>query len=836
VTFRRVEPVEIRLPKFGVLRGRVVNEAGQGVSDALVRIARGWSPMTVRTGRDGRFTAPDMPLDSIVVEVKARGFARFPWWRTRREKSVFVSEQDAQRELIIVLRRPVSVEGRVVGGSGRRPVPGAVIRLHPRTPPDYSVYEAPELRTVADEAGRFSFEDVSPWTYTVTVTAPGWIAMGTSWTHGYAVRASPTDERFEIVVHPDEKPSPLELPLVAACAVSGSVLGPKDEPVAGAWVALGSTSGDVSKGTDYFREFLAWVRTDEAGRFEFRNLPRSTEWDIEAWRPGQTASERVRVQAPGAGYVLRLSEEGVIVAEVRDESGEIPPGVRAYVGRLPCLRDGPGRFRSRRLGVRTGYVVSAIAPGHDWARAKDVSVRPDQETVVELVLRRTVPEVPETPEPVKEKPVATGIVVDESGRPICDVLIWYGVHQLGSTDEDGRFRIVTPHAWPTSLTFSKRGLEAVEVADIGPGRTGIEVVIPDVGYIVGTVIDTKGRPCPGIRITATPMDEEALEARRQAVADGYAVADGSYRICVEARRPYALRVVCRDCLLTRFPDVVAGPLANVLTVPAWTVLDGRVVDADGKPAPRVTIRAHAERVHVDDHEFGGKFPFGGLGRTITDVRGRFRLPVFEETCTLELIPERAAQARMLVGRVRPAESGLEIVLTAASPISGRVVRADGSAPRGGGRVLAWREGRGRPYTAWFDREDPTFRFSRIPEGSYMLAALMGGWDEATLVPLPVQTGQTNVRLVIEGGKTVQGLVVGQDGRPLADRDLVVRRWTDETRLGLSMSVRTDARGMFTLGGFPAGANHLEIVFERGARARRFRAVAGGEPERIPLVR
>ncbi|HKC13032.1 MAG TPA: carboxypeptidase-like regulatory domain-containing protein, partial [Vicinamibacteria bacterium] len=158
------EGVEVRLSKGGVISGRVMDaRSGRPVRDAAIRAALsgdrprmvfgpGGDERQASSDADGHFELPGLAAGSYTVT------ATHPEWSDATEK---VELKEGAVAVDIRMNAGAAIVGVVVG-AGQRPVGGASVSL---TAPGGDPFG--EQGTVADDAGRFRLERLTPGRYSV---------------------------------------------------------------------------------------------------------------------------------------------------------------------------------------------------------------------------------------------------------------------------------------------------------------------------------------------------------------------------------------------------------------------------------------------------------------------------------------------------------------------------------------------------------------------------------------------------------------------------------------------------------------------------------------------
>lgn len=590
-----------------VIEGRVVDDRGAPVPSAAVDV-RCWRGewRTLQTDAEGRFAIPVMDEATVVV-ASAPGWA--PSGAALGERTMSVT---------LRLGRPRAVTGEVLAPDGG-PAEGVTLKL----------------MAVEPQQGR---DRRNQWVYLPErLTDP--LTTRTDGLGRYRIDGAPAGKVFLWLNDPRYLPNSIEVgagpgnaQMMPGCRIRGRIPGAGPD-AAGARVSTYSldTAGEQGRSA-----------MEADGSFLLPSLPPGEYW-VQAELPPAagkcTVGARVHVTAekPEAEVELALRPGGFVSGKVVDAATRAPrAGVRVGIIE-PGLPPGPNIIREVTTAEDGGFRLCAL-PGRctltvwdDAAlerRTTPVDVREGQEATVDLTIHTG--------------PSVSGHVVDADGRPAADVVVrarvWAGSRgHLAVTGGDGSFRIgglpeqceVALEAW--------RGEEGLTVPVVAkpPFPKGIRLQIGVLPQLVwtGRVVDTEGRPAPGVGVllaswrerkdvarnapedkpgAVTYVMRSAAQQEQESVTD----ADGRYRFVV-----HDLTATCTACIASGPCRALRGGepvgdtgaerrLSDLVVTPFHAMLEGRVLDARGKPAARATVL----------------WPLGASHRqTTTDSQGRFRL-------------------------------------------------------------------------------------------------------------------------------------------------------------------------------------------------------------------
>jgi hypothetical protein len=275
--------------------------------------------------------------------------------------------------------------------------------------------------------------------------------------------------------------------------------------------------------------------------------------------------------------------------------------------------------------------------------------------------------------------------------------------------------------------------------------------------------------------------------------------------------------------------VAAGTRDLRIVVEPGATIAGRVVDGEGRGLASVSVGA---RTPNDDFRAGVE--------TLKD--GTFTLVGLEDGATYTIVvdpsngPRNTGYASLQRPYVAAGTSGLEFVLQVGLTIAGVVVDGAG-VPRHGVEVAAMPVGTEDPYgPIGRTDQDGKFEIRGLQPGHFRLAIpqwyasglLLTGGDD-------VAAGASELRLTATDGAKIRGVVVDENGGPLAGVDVEA----DAARAGLRGGTwsRSRADGGFDLAGLVPDGVYDVSARQRGRVPAAQRGVAAGAAElRLVLER
>ena len=429
-----------------------------------------------------------------------------------------------------------------------------------------------------------------------------------------------------------------------------------------------------------------------------------------------------------------------ISGTVLDPRGRALPGVEVVCSRLSgrsratvagsssrAVTDDNGRFSLS--GLRAAEYVVETVERTGYVAARHNVTAPSEELVLVLYEAFDV--------------VASGIVTDDQGRRLSDVVVSTTDGTSTRTDTDGGYRLeIRVRKTPGSqlvLSAKKTGYaDRLKTVSAGSISNGITLDIPfrldevKVGTLAGELVDSEG---DGVAGESIHLESRLRSARYQTVS----TSDGSFLIeNVRTGDDYTARVHPTS----NYVDLVVDGIriaegSNRVVLELETIETGNLnitlAAADGAPLPdfAVLIRSQSARANT-------------LTAT-SDADGRFRATdvpvgeVFLETRTLpkvtvrglKLEPSQELSAKVSIG-------------VGDRTVRGRVTHPDGT-PAGGARVVvawSWR-------TEWLHSSLFQEALTR-EDGSFAVAGFGPGSCSITVSGVAIETARANFEIPTEG--------------------------------------------------------------------------------------
>ena len=570
---------KIVLDKARTLSGRVVDESGQPVAGAEVRVRLGvirnqcyyslaWDTgpdwLTTRTDAEGRYVFSQVPEHaSVFLVFTATGYARMqvPGDIFDPETALRIDEAVKQ----VVLPREATLRGKVVEKATGRPVGGVKLVADHRAKQGPI---SPTVATVTGEDGTFAIGGLLEGDYRVCVAGrakmPDWVAA--------PIMAKAT-------AAPAAGAATMELVkgAVVEVAVTDRRTG---RPIAGAAVEIspdqpGLQRADSVTGSDGIGRARVMpgkyaMNSIDAPRYVRENTHQPVE-------VGEGQTRRLEARLNGLALV-----EGTIL----DEAGGPVEGARVTLvhgGRLGDTTDAAGRFAIGWSPERaSGQNEIALVYQEERGLATAAAVPQDRRPTVTVHAGRNL----------------AGRVVDPEGKPVAgaDVMAtavvsqyWHAPWWRGAatTDRDGRYVLKTFPPEPKCkvlLSLSKKGYgpqgsmlgnEVAVALEDGKALTEAPDIVlePADQTISGIVVDAEGKPVAGAQVYAY-SDPVSMGSSfsTSVVASCVSGADGKFTLKGLVRKSYDVGATFPDGKGWAQAKVRAGEqdvrLAPAVTPPA----------------------------------------------------------------------------------------------------------------------------------------------------------------------------------------------------------------------------------------------------------------------------
>jgi len=390
------------------LSGRVVDEQGQGVAEALV-LAGSSADFPVeyhaRTQADGTFQLPDLPREGVLyLQARTGQHTAAPVKVTMPPAGPVELKVQAGKAL-----KGRVVDGETGQGIGNASIEGSQVLL--RTVGGFTVQTAMQLPGAeSDEDGFFEVPLREGGEVRLAVRAPGYAPA-----------------QRTVVLKEDEGPRLLVVQLARGFTLRGTVWESDGRPAVGVTVSAREAGERSPLRFAGSGEAPLAATTDGNGQFAIEGLPPG-KTIVEATSP-EGAQDRVTLEVTGDAEVeLRLAAPSSLEVRVVGPQGEPLPGAKvegAGRGELPAkLTDAAGVVRYEELPPGSYQVVASL---EGYAREYQVVTVGDRPSSVTLRLA-----------PGGE---VSGVVRGLSPQELARCQVWAGAARTQVSPADGTFRL-----------------------------------------------------------------------------------------------------------------------------------------------------------------------------------------------------------------------------------------------------------------------------------------------------------------------------------------------------------------------------------------------------------
>lgn len=808
---------DIRLRPGGTIRGTVTGEDGKPVEGAEVIAAmqNNWSPVSAKTTAEGKYELKDLPAGPLgYFRVDAKGFVPYPDPAANTNQGAGESlREGAVMQRDIVLRKGLAVKVTVKSEEGKA-IEGAEVLLFMARA--WSGEVRP-WRGVTDAEGKCEVTGMLPGVYLAVVRAAGYVQPGLG-SNPWDVMTSPESmpDAWKVTLMPDGNVS-REFVLSRGCSVSGRVLDAEGKPVPGATVSIDTgRTGDT-------------VYSDGEGRFTLDAVSPNHRAVVSASAPGHVdgSSEPFAVEpgAPVENIEVKLGIGGRITGVLRTRDGKALVG--AMVRWVPWKIDpndywsyqqfdsrerfpvrADGRFEIE--GVPEGDVtVRGDAEGYLPASDANVRVTGRQETGgIDLIL--SVPREIKGRVESQQGGVVAGATVScqYTGTPTnrrWGFAMGLSGNPTAQTDADGAFTLKGLEEGNYNVWAQAPGFAAGSMVQTSTGSGDVLLTMAKGMSISGFVKDQDGKPFAGVPLMAQRIDRQGGSRNWYYWGWGnlvYSAPDGTFEIQDLAEGNYNLQISGawqwnREVNVenTLVQGVPAGRKEVEVVVKTGSVIEGRVIDRDGKPVRVGWISAQFEsgtgEWDWESQRWGQLRPDGSF-RLSALKPGQYSIWVYG-----------AFQPKQAQG-VNSGTLDLKIQVEPGYAIAGQVFDEKGLSVGASFNVQVRKSGS----QEWEWRNvvqpgDGNFILTALDEGSWDLQVAVDGY--APLLVPNVASGTRDLRVSLKKGLEITGYVVDAGGSPVKGAQAqAIQAGVAAGATPSQGSAEADDQGRFRIVGLAAG--------------------------------
>lgn len=340
-----------------------------------------------------------------------------------------------------------------------------------------------------------------------------------------------------------------------------------------------------------------------------------------------------------------------------------------------------------------------------------------------------------------------------------------------TTDADGKFTFDGVSGVSFSVWASAAGFGSAMKERAAPGDP-VEIFLPSLRAIAGTVLDESGQPVPGAHV-------HAVSRRLPLSAETQVLADGRFELQSLGEGPFYLLAEAPGFLPAVLEQVEAGPDPVRLRLSPPRVLQVRV-RLNGEP---VDAKVELSADHLKREALADK----GVAR-FTDL--------FPTELTVSATAGNRASAPKILS-LQDAVTEITLDLDSGGVVLVTVVDSNGEpVPSPKVALLSQR------HETLFEKKAGTgelVSFGPIAAGDYLVEAWADSF-KASSMPVKVADGEASVELVLERGTVIKGRVIDEYERPAPDVSVLVNP-TGQTvyadRDG-AFSVQVPTAGLYTL--------------------------------------
>ncbi len=828
----------------GAVEGLVSDANGTPVPGAMIAVSvtpvakpgeQGVATSTKAVaGDDGRYRVENVPPGKVAtLQAIAQGFLPF--------QDIMLAPSQEGREIVkgetltfdIKLSRGGSVAGRVTLQGSDRAIAGAEVTLYPSRGPGATQVGGP-LKATTDAGGRYSFDKVPKGRYIALAKAEGHFlpqlkprGSGNNFITMGGGQVGPGS--LTVVVTAEGKEATRDLELARGYQVTGRVVDAGGGGVAGAEIFARGYNlqqmawqwgiGSVAK------ESLATSQTD--GSFTCEGLPPNADWVFFAKKQGYVGVYGQPLatgpEAKPATVKLELQPGATLRGVVIDSKDKPLAGMQvSYWGQT---QETAGDKTSTKTGTDGTFELTSVPAGNHqlnvWAQG-----RQGKQLAVSGLTAGEVREGLELK--IAAGVEISGVIVDKDGVGISGLnIMWRGQTPGGgwhntTTGQDGSFTLHGVSEGRGQLyTYGAAGQQPVGTTFTSPAKDlRFEFARPTITVITGEVLDADGKPVPlcSVQVSVASAGRAGMRGRLEAPntpgsmggPGGGEVVNGAFQRTVTGEGPWQVTASnARDdkgnslnLQLTRVEVPDAGEKI-IVRMERGEELRGVVVDEKGKGIADVMVRVNGAAVQTDAK---GVFLKGGL------TKGKVTVQVTQPA-----------------GYIRPKHQSVDVPggdvrfdLRKGMAISGRAFGGDDKPLTQGWVTAMWtpKDGSGSGHANAQLKTDGSFRVDGIPDDVLVKLTIQvwnqgGGSAVAPKTIEDVRPGTADLEVRMGAGLTIEGTVLGQDGKPVAGTYVYGRSKEGRKQTGYVM---VDEKGGFKLTGLEAGTYTLQVMNQGGGAA------------------
>ncbi|WP_224240722.1 carboxypeptidase-like regulatory domain-containing protein [Hyalangium gracile] len=329
------------------------------------------------------------------------------------------------------------------------------------------------------------------------------------------------------------------------------------------------------------------------------------------------------------------------------------------------------------------------------------------------------------------------------------------------------------------------------------GAQAVELLLDEGRMWEGIVVDPEEQPVEGVALTI-------LHKWHTRFFDTRSGEDGRFRIGPLPKGEYALTAEREGWLPTFRSHGFSKPLKSKVVLVRPSRLAGRVL-RDGAPAPDVEVSVKAEQCVTFTEQ-----------KLRTSAEGRFSLERLGP-CTYEFTAERDGLYAVDQVELEPTEPSPELVLNLGQALHMEgTVRDETGQPVEGATVSVSPDRGYFRFWEFVTKADGRYRVGPMEPGTYEFDIKRSGYVEVLSEEHELEQGGKPVDLTLRRAAIVSGVVVDEEGSPVADIRLQLDRSSEDSEESSPRgdTATSDAQGRFSLDAPGAGAWDLRIDDKR----------------------
>jgi hypothetical protein len=425
-----------------------------------------------------------------------------------------------------------------------------------------------------------------------------------------------------------------------------------------------------------------------------------------------------------------------------------------------------------------------------------------------------------------------GVVRDGSGTAVADAKV--SAHTSGTraeqrTGKDGSYRLSALVAGKYDVSVDAEGhvepeRKEIEVA-VGSAATA-DFVLESASPLKGVVVDEEGNPVDeasvSVEVPRPSRSDEDAEQPRGSSGHARSRRDGTFS--VDQLAPGRFEVVAEHPAFKRQELSLTAPTTTARIVLSHGVaLTGVVLDDEGKPVAGVRVVAAPDSKKSRPDERRAYERNASKSQEGTNSKGEFRIRGLEEGPHVVMAisgdsAKGSQRVRQNVEIHSPATGPITLQFAKGLSISGKVTLKDGK-PVKEANVFAFADVRsgGKPAEDSLDNgfataetgEDGAFVLGHLKPGAYKVGARSKTLF-ARSEPVSAQAGDTDVKIVVEGGGRIRGRLVQETGEPITHFKVDFRELRDANG-AFEVPLRPSADGyvVFEADGFASTRRTVE---------------------------